>query len=128
MALSKRFNFTRVFNSNEPDHVNFVPFGIKRYSLFDINLISIHEHDLHKIVIFAFCFVSEYSFLFALISDLPQFKIMLTFITFNCLQMGIFNFSKNLQNGVGKLCLKTCNDIYYDIVDITRNTWEENDR
>ena len=34
------------------DPVNFVPFGVIRYSIFTVNLINIHEHNLHRICSF----------------------------------------------------------------------------
>ena len=37
-------------NPNLPDPVNFIPFGMMRYSIFAINLINIHEHTLHMFV------------------------------------------------------------------------------
>ena len=48
-----------LLNPNLPNSVNFVPFGMMSYSLFDINLINIHEHDLHIICIFVILFVFE---------------------------------------------------------------------
>ena len=47
------------FNPNLPDPVNFVPFETMRYSLFDINLIYFHEHNLHMICMIVFVFISE---------------------------------------------------------------------
>ena len=41
-------------NSDLSNHVNFIPFGRMRYSIFSISLINIHEHNLHMI-----CIVSE---------------------------------------------------------------------
>ena len=38
--------------------MDFVSFGMMKYSLFDINPINIHEHNLHMIRIFV-TFVSE---------------------------------------------------------------------
>ena len=48
------------FNSNLPNPINFIPFDRMRYSHFDINLLNIHEHNLHMIFILCFvlfCFV-----------------------------------------------------------------------
>ena len=52
------------FNPSLPDPVNFVPFGMMKYSFFEINL-NAHEHNLHMICIFAFLFLNKtYTFLF----------------------------------------------------------------
>ena len=51
-------DYSSTFNPNLPNPVNLVPFGKMTYSLFDLNLINIYDHNLH-ICIFVFLFVSE---------------------------------------------------------------------
>ena len=53
-----------------------------RYAYFDINLINIHDHNMHVICIFVFLLVlnNAWTFLFAMINNLPRFTTSLTFM------------------------------------------------
>ena len=98
--LSEGLGLSTSFNPN-------LPFGVMRYSLYDINLINIHEHNLHMISLFVFFFIQNKAktVLFAMIYNLPWFKIILTF-----LDLIASRYSpppaENPQNGVVKVGLR----------------------
>ena len=56
----KKKKLLKSLNPNLLDPLNFVPFCMMKYLLFDINLINIHEWSLHMICIFVLFFFCSF--------------------------------------------------------------------
>ena len=96
-----------LINPNLPDPVNFVPFGMMKYSFFFFFFFLQSTSFIFMNILciwFACLFLNKVStFLCPMIYDLPWITIILTF----CYQIHNFN-TENPQNEVGKLEFNTC--------------------